>query len=322
MKKGGFAVALIANQDEGFAKFIAAVHTIAHHFFQQGPNFRIITGQPVQGMIQQIIMGGGVVRPRDFVCNDHIRGELFEGTIPDIVKAVAESNDIWVGGLGVFLNHDFQIGQDFRTPRPFQVADQLDHGPFNLTGTGNIDTILVNVKLVIDLHNMVVVLQVGGELIKQEGFIPEEGCFLEGIIPKDHIKFLVGKGLFQHITVNQPDTFTGFFLGEIVTLKGQNVVEQGLVPPITFPKVREIIVAFHWGQPLGKFLNLPFREVIQNGPFHATGLQDFIAVIGSNLSIRGDTHGQGAFRPAFFNTTVLEQEVFSPCGGVHSALQF
>ena len=46
------------------------------------------------------------------------------------------------------------------------------------------------------------------------------------------------------------------------------------------------------------------------------------AIIGSNLSIRGDTHGQGAFRPAFFNTTVLEQEVFSPCGGVHSALQF
>ena len=102
-------------------------------------------------------------------------------------------------------------------------------------------------KLVIDLHNMVVVLQVGGELIKQEGFIPKEGCFLEGIIPKDHIKFLVGKGLLQHITVNQPDTFTGFFLGEIVTLKGQNVVEQGLVPSITFPKVRKIIVAFHWG---------------------------------------------------------------------------
>ena len=42
MKEGRFAVALIANQDKGFAKFIAAVHTIAHHFFQQGQNQRLI----------------------------------------------------------------------------------------------------------------------------------------------------------------------------------------------------------------------------------------------------------------------------------------
>ena len=34
---------------------------------------------------------------------------------------------------------------------------------------------------------MVVVFQVGGELIKQEGFIPEEGCFLEGIKGPRHI---------------------------------------------------------------------------------------------------------------------------------------
>ena len=52
MKEGRFAIALIANQNEGFTKFIAPVKAIPHHFFQQGPNFRIITGQPVKGVIQ------------------------------------------------------------------------------------------------------------------------------------------------------------------------------------------------------------------------------------------------------------------------------
>ena len=47
MKEGGFAVALIANQNEGFAKFIAPVKTIPNHFFQQSPDFRIIASQPV-----------------------------------------------------------------------------------------------------------------------------------------------------------------------------------------------------------------------------------------------------------------------------------
>ena len=78
MKEGGFAVALIANQDEGFSKFIAPVQAIAHHFFQQGPNFRIVTGQPVKGVIQQFRIGGGIVGPRDFICDHHIRGEVPE----------------------------------------------------------------------------------------------------------------------------------------------------------------------------------------------------------------------------------------------------
>ena len=65
----------------------------------------------------------------------------------------------------------------------------LDHLGFNLHSAGNIDTIPVNVKLVIDLHNMVVVLQVHRKLIKQEGFILEEDRFFEGIIPKNGFKF-------------------------------------------------------------------------------------------------------------------------------------
>lgn len=38
-------------------------------------------------------MGGGVVGPRNLIGDHHIRGKLFEGTIPDVIKAVAESND-------------------------------------------------------------------------------------------------------------------------------------------------------------------------------------------------------------------------------------
>ena len=73
--------------------------------------------------------------------------------------------------------------------RPLQVRDMLDHLGFNFHSTGNIDTIPVNVKLVIDLHNMVVVLQVHRKLIKQEGFIFEENGLFEGFIPKNRFKF-------------------------------------------------------------------------------------------------------------------------------------
>ena len=96
----------------------------------------------------------------------------------------------------------------------------LDHLRFNLHSAGNINTIPVNVKLVIDFYNMVVVLQVNRKLIKQKCFILEEDRLFEGIIPKDCFKFPVRKGIFQHIPVDHADSFTGFFLGEVLALKG------------------------------------------------------------------------------------------------------
>ena len=39
------------------------------------PDFRIITGQPVQGMVKQRGIGGGIVGPGDFIGDHHIRGE-------------------------------------------------------------------------------------------------------------------------------------------------------------------------------------------------------------------------------------------------------
>ena len=44
----------------------------------------------------------------------------------------------------------------------------LYHSSFNFRIAGNIDTILVNVKLIIDFDNVVIVLQEGCEFIKQE----------------------------------------------------------------------------------------------------------------------------------------------------------
>ena len=115
MKEGRFAVALITNQDEGFTKFVTPVQTVAHHFFQQGPDFRIIASQPVQSVIQKFITCGGVVRPRNLIGDHNIRCELAERIITDVVKAVAEGNHIGVGdsGFSLCLEHHFQIGQDF-----------------------------------------------------------------------------------------------------------------------------------------------------------------------------------------------------------------
>ena len=44
----------------------------------------------------------------------------------------------------------------------------LDHLRFNFHSARNINAIPVNVKLVIDFHNMVVILQVNRKLIKQK----------------------------------------------------------------------------------------------------------------------------------------------------------
>ena len=169
--------------------------------------------------------------------------------------------------------------------RPFQVGNVLDHLGFNFHSAGNIDTIPVNVKLVIDLHNMVVVLQVHRKLIKQEGFILEEDRFFEGIIPKNGFKFPIRKRFIQHIAIDQPDSFTGFFLGEILTLKGQNVIEQGLVPPVPGSHIQELHAGFYRGQPFGKVLNFIFRPIVQNGPFNTLELQNRIAVIPAHLGI-------------------------------------
>ena len=56
-------------------------------------------------------MGSGVVGPRNFIGNHNFRGKVHERTIPDIVKAIAEGNDIRVGGSGfsLGLKHYFQI---------------------------------------------------------------------------------------------------------------------------------------------------------------------------------------------------------------------
>ena len=67
----------------------------------------------------------------------------------------------------------------------------LNHGGFNLAISSGIDTVLVNVQLIIDLDDMGVVLQEDSELIKQERATVVENGFLERIIPQDSFNLAV-----------------------------------------------------------------------------------------------------------------------------------
>ena len=116
----------------------------------------------------------------------------------------------------------------------------------------------------IDFDNVGIPFQVFSKAVMLETPALEERLLLKCFIPKNGFKFPIVQGGFQHIAIDQPDSFTGFFLGEILALKGQNVVEQGLVPPVTFPKVPEVNICFYRDQPLGKVLNFIFRPVILN----------------------------------------------------------
>ena len=207
--------------------------------------------------------------------------------------------------------------------RPFQVGNVLDHLGFNFHSAGNIDTIPVNVKLVIDLYNVIIVLQIHRKLIKQKGFILEEDRFLECFIPKDGFKFPVRKGIFQHIPVDHADSFTGFFFGEVLALKCQNIVEQGLVPSVPGSHIQELHAGFYRGKPLGKVLNIIFRAIQKNFPIHPIEAHNGITVVPANLGICFNTKRQGLLCPAFFHIPfrVSEIEVLSPCGLIHPAFQ-
>ena len=67
----------------------------------------------------------------------------------------------------------------------------LNHGGFNLAISSGIDTVLVNVQLIIDLDDMGVVLQEDSKLIKQERATVVENGFLERIIPQDSFNLAV-----------------------------------------------------------------------------------------------------------------------------------
>ena len=187
----------------------------------------------------------------------------------------------------------------------------------------NINPILVNVKLTIDLHNMVVVLQVGCKLIKQESGTFEKHRLLERIIPKNGFQFPFRQRIRKNIPVDQADGFTGFFLCEILALKGQNVIEQALVPSIPGFHIQKLHIGFHRGQPFGKFLNFIFWAILKHGAIHTLEAHNGIAVIAPHLGICFNAKGQGLFCPAFFNIPfrVFEIKVFAPCGGIHPALQ-
>ena len=106
----------------------------------------------------------------------------------------------------------------------------LDHDRFNRRLTRYIDTILVYVKLVVYPDNVVIVLQKGCELIKQERI--EKYGLLESIIPKDRFNLTIGKRFFQHKLIDDPDCFPCFLFGEIVALQGQDIVKQTLVSAV------------------------------------------------------------------------------------------
>ena len=78
-------------------------------------------------------------------------------------------------------------------------------------------------QLSVDFYNVIVVFHEISKLIMKKRLILEKYRLFERIIPQNGFKFPAIQGIRKNIPVDQPDTFTGFFLGEILTLKGQNV---------------------------------------------------------------------------------------------------
>lgn len=77
---------------------------------------------------------------------------------------------------------------------------------------------------VVNSDDVVIVLDIGCKLIKQECCSFEENWLLESIIPQHYIKFRILQWNFQNIAVYQPDCFPCFFNCKVSRLKCQDVV--------------------------------------------------------------------------------------------------
>ena len=117
---------------------------------------------------------------------------------------------------------------------------------------GGINPVLVDVQSAIDFDDVGISLQVFGKPVMLETPAFEERLLLKCFIPKDSFKFSFTQRGFQHIPVDQPNGFTGFLFCEIVILKGQNVIEQGLVSPSPSPSALKSISVFTGVNHLGR----------------------------------------------------------------------
>ena len=97
-----------------------------------------------------------------------LRGKLRKCVVEYVVNPVFKCYPVRIIGTYVVLNGNVQVFKNFRPFRPVQCRDMLDHDDFNRRLSRHIDSILVYVKLVVYPDNVVVVLQKGCELIKQE----------------------------------------------------------------------------------------------------------------------------------------------------------
>ena len=162
-------------------------------------------------------------------------------------------------------------------------------------------------KLIIDFDNMVVVLYVGCELIKQESWTHKEHGLFESIIPKDCFNFIIRKWYFQHKFIDNSDCFPCFFNREIIALQGQNIIEQALISPIPGIHIQKFHVGFYRMKPTGKGLGfLIFGGIIKDFTHFTAVFQHFIGTACSYLYISGYTYRQFAACLICWYSAVLE----------------
>ena len=192
----------------------------------------------------------------------------------------------------------------------------------------HIDTVVIDTQLLSHPCNMGIILEEICKLVMKESVTLEKYLLLESIVPQNGLHFLIIQRILKHIVIDDPDGFSALFHSEISTLKGEDVIEQALVPSGSGFHSHEFLLGLDRKQPLWKRIIISVRIlVIDDLPDLAIILQDRIRVPAPKLNIRFQSTCQwsaglaGVHKILTVLLDVTEEKVFPSGGLIHPAGQ-